>query len=84
MTARYETLLPLKRHGMLTVQLLPAELPDVRTGCPVARVIPALGPDQKVAVQTEAGQEHQYDAVIMATHSDISKALLEKAAPKVS
>ena len=68
---------------MLTVRLLPAELPGVRTGCPVARVIPALGPEQKVTVQTEGGQEDQYDAVIMATHSDISQALLEKAAPKV-
>ena len=66
------------------MQLLPAELPEVRTGCPVARVVPAAGPGQKVTVQTEAGQEDQYDAVIMATHSDISKALLDKAAPQVS
>ena len=50
----------------------------------MARVIPAAGPGQKVTVQTEAGQAGQYDAVIMATHSDISRALLEEAAPKVS
>lgn len=50
----------------------------------MARVVPAAGPDQKVTVHTEAGQEDQYDAVILATHSDISKVLLEKAAPRVS
>lgn len=58
-----------------------AELPDVRTGTPVLGVR-SLGPQGPVQL-TAADGEAQYDAVLLATHTDISLRILGKQGPKV-
>jgi predicted NAD/FAD-binding protein len=58
------------------------ELSDVRVGCGVAAVT-SLGPEGPVLVRSEDGVEETYDAVILATHSDVSLALLGDACPGV-
>ncbi|GLI66534.1 hypothetical protein VaNZ11_010410 [Volvox africanus] len=49
------------------------ELPDVRTRAPVSRVVRE---DAGVIVETAAGVKEQYDAVVFATHSDVTLQLL--------
>jgi cyclopropane-fatty-acyl-phospholipid synthase len=56
-----------------------ATLPDVRTGTPVTSVR-SLGAGGPVHV-TAAGGTAEYDAVVMATHSDVSLRLLGPEAP---
>jgi predicted NAD/FAD-binding protein len=53
--------------------LLAAALPDVRTSTPVASVVRT---PTGVEVTTAAGAKDRYDAVVLATHSDISLRLL--------
>lgn len=59
-----------------------AELKDVRLGTGIKSVAPrdAQG---KVVVTTEAGAAEEYDAVIMATHADVSLAILGDSCPQV-
>ncbi len=64
----------------------PAELPDVRTGCGVASVRRAAtsggGQQAPVALVTEAGEALEFDAVVFATHSDVTLRILgEDASP---
>ena len=59
----------------------PAALPDVRVGTPVSAVA-SEGPQGPVKVTASDG-EALYDAVILATHSDISLRLVEGWAPQV-
>lgn len=71
---------------LLTTSKLPAELPDVRTSTPVACVerlaaTTAAGEGvppgrHGVRVTTKAGQQCEFDAVVLATHSDTALALL--------
>jgi predicted NAD/FAD-binding protein len=61
---------------------LPAELPDVRTSTPVARVTPAAEGCPAV-VHTEAGAAEEFDAVVLATHTDTTLAALGDGAPEV-
>ncbi|GIL82213.1 hypothetical protein Vretimale_7189 [Volvox reticuliferus] len=49
------------------------ELPDVRTSTPVSHVVRK---DAGVIVETAAGGKEQYDAVVFATHSDVTMQLL--------
>ncbi|PNH10244.1 Cyclopropane-fatty-acyl-phospholipid synthase [Tetrabaena socialis] len=55
------------------VQRVCQELPDVRTGTPVARVTRT---EEGVDVETAAGGSERFDAVIFATHSDVTLRLL--------
>lgn len=64
-----------------TSPLRPAELPDVRVATPVTSVASA-GPQGPVTVTASDG-EGQYDAVVMATHSDVTLRLLGSGAPEV-
>ncbi|KAG1678525.1 hypothetical protein FOA52_014559 [Chlamydomonas sp. UWO 241] len=53
------------------------ELPDCRAGCPVASVVrPKAGESGRAKVTTEAGDTDEFDAVVLATHSDVSMRLL--------
>lgn len=61
-----------------------AELRDVRCGCPVAGVTPAATPGAPVAVHLQDGASEQFGAVVLATHSDVSLALLGSACPPVA
>jgi predicted NAD/FAD-binding protein len=56
-------------------------LPDVRTGTPVTSVksLGAQGPVQLAAADGTA----EYDAVVLATHSDISLKILGEEGPQV-
>lgn len=63
--------------------LFTAELRDVRTNCAVASV-ESLGPEGPVCVRTGGGKSEQFDKVVLATHSDVSLALLGSACPQVS
>ncbi|GAX82389.1 hypothetical protein CEUSTIGMA_g9817.t1 [Chlamydomonas eustigma] len=54
-----------------------SELRDVRTGRPVASIKrPSAKGGGKVIITTEQGEMDQFDAVVLATHSDISMRLL--------
>ena len=57
-------------HSLITMHLpAPIELPDVRTGSPVAFVKRAsVGGPARVTVTTEAGSSEDFDAVVLATH----------------
>ncbi|KAK9804082.1 hypothetical protein WJX73_004574 [Symbiochloris irregularis] len=67
------------------VDAILAELPDVRTGTGVTRVVPrpegshaAAGADAaKVQVETASGEVLAFDAVVLATHADTSLQLLQ-------
>ena len=61
---------------------LPAELPDVRLGCPVTSAAPAAA-GQRARVCWGAAQSQEFDAVIFATHSDTILSVLGKDAPQV-
>lgn len=61
----------------------PAELRDVRTGCPV-EAVESLGAAGPVRVRTAGGKAEEFDAVVLATHTDTSLALLGGACPPVS
>ena len=61
-----------------------AELRDVRCGCPVAGVHPAVAPGAPVEVHLQDGTSEQFGAVVLATHSDVSLALLGSACPPVA
>jgi predicted NAD/FAD-binding protein len=63
-------------------RLFTAELRDVRTSCAVVSVesVGAAGP---VCVRTADGKTEQFDKVVLATHSDISLALLGSTCPQV-
>jgi len=54
----------------------------VRLGTGIKSVAPRNS-EGKLAVTTEAGAVEMYDAVIMATHADISLAILGDTCPKV-
>eukprot|EP00879_Flechtneria_rotunda_P028753 GHRR01030971.1.p1 GENE.GHRR01030971.1~~GHRR01030971.1.p1 ORF type:complete len:508 (+),score=175.15 GHRR01030971.1:123-1646(+) len=62
-----------KGRSRTYVQKVLAELPDVRLGTPVARVQRTAN---GVQLTTAAGQTELFDAVVLATHSDISLQLL--------
>lgn len=55
-----------------------SELPDVRTSTPVASVTRSSNGngDGGVTVTTAAGDQSSFDAVVLATHSDVSLKLL--------
>ena len=72
------TLLGLRPRG----RCLPAELPDVRLGCPVTSAAPASA-GQRARVCWGAGQSQEFDAVIFATHSDTTLSVLGQDAPQV-
>lgn len=57
------------------------DLPDIRVGTPVTSVVSAT-PSGPVTVHASDGKA-EYDAVILATHSDVSLRLVEQGAPKV-
>ena len=59
-----------------------ADLPDVRTSTPVDSVTPAAEGTPAV-VRTTAGAADEFDAVVFATHTDTTLALLGAAAPQV-
>lgn len=59
-----------------------AELPDVRTSAAVERVTPASGGAPAV-VHTAGGAAETFDAVVLATHTDTTLAVLGEAAPEV-
>lgn len=59
-----------------------AELKDVRASTGVKSVTPRNA-QGKLVVATEAGEVEEYDAVIMATHADVSLAILGDACPQV-
>ncbi len=73
---------PLRACHML-IRGVPAELPDVRLGCPVTSASPASS-QQPAVVRWGDSQSQEFDAVIFATHSDTTLSLLGDAAPKVS
>jgi len=62
------------------VKRVVAELPDVRTSTPV-KSVRSLGPQGPVAITASDG-EAQYDAVVMATHSDVTLRLLGSDGPQ--
>ena len=62
-------------------RILFAELKDVRLATGVKSVAPRNS-DGKLTVITESGAVEMYDAVIMATHADISLAILGKSCPQ--
>ena len=55
----------------------------MRTKCAIVSV-ESLGPEGPVCVQTAGGKTEQFDKVVLATHSDVSLALLGSACPQVS
>ncbi|KAK9818144.1 hypothetical protein WJX72_007777 [[Myrmecia] bisecta] len=57
-------------------------LPDVRTGVPVVSVKLCSGGRGPVCVTTADGQTADFDAVVLATHSDVSLALLGDESPE--
>lgn len=66
----------------LTTSPCPAELCDVRAGCGVAAV-ESLGKSGPVRLRTEGGATEKFDAVVLATHTDTSLAMLGDACPQV-
>jgi predicted NAD/FAD-binding protein len=72
-----------KKVRLTAVWLFAAELRDVRTDCAIASV-ESLGPAGPVCVRTAGGKTEQFDKVVLATHSDVSLALLGSACPQVS
>jgi predicted NAD/FAD-binding protein len=61
-----------------------AELPDVRTSAGVKSVRRNRGSgDEKVTVTTEDGASEEFDAVVLATHSDVTLAILGDGATEV-
>lgn len=62
------------------VKRVAADLPDIRVGTPVTSVVSAT-PSGPVTVHASDGKA-EYDAVILATHSDVSLRLVEQGAPK--
>ena len=68
---------------LIAVWPLTAELRDVRTDCAIASV-ESLGPEGPVCVRTAGGETEQFDKVVLATHSDVSLALLGSACREVS
>lgn len=76
------------------VDRITAQLPDVRTACPVsaARSLGPAGPVRLTfsrAASAEGGQEpgpeqeEEFDAVVLATHSDVSLKILGQQGPQV-
>ena len=61
---------------------LPAELLDVRLGCPVTSAAPAAA-GKRARVCWGATQSQEFDAVIFATHSDTTLSVLGEDAPQV-
>ena len=61
---------------------MPAELPDVRLGCPVSSATPAVA-SERARVCWGASQSQDFDAVIFATHSDTTLSVLGNSAPQV-
>ena len=86
----------LDHHGLLTLtgsprwytvvggsrqyveRLVTTRLPDVRPGRPVTRV---LRTPEGALVQDASGKEHEYDAVVVATHADQALDLLADPSP---
>ena len=60
-----------------------AELEDARSGTGIQSIRPADSEGGHVTVTTEAGDVATYDAVIMATHADVSLAMLGDSCPQV-
>lgn len=72
-----------KDRSQQYVKKVVEELPDVRTGCGVFSVKRSSELGGPVTVTLESGVVLQYDAVVLATHSDVSLALLgESATPE--
>lgn len=72
------------QHG-LAVQILclmHSELPDVRKGTAVTRVIPSTGTLPAI-VEAADGSSEEFSAVIFATHTDTTLAALGNLAPEV-
>ena len=65
-----------KGRSRTYVDRILAELPDVRTSCPVTSVTPAAAPGGPVVVIAAGGREEEYDSVLLATHADVSLRLL--------
>jgi len=61
-----------------------ASLSHVHTGAAVVSVQRAEAPGQLVVVKTSCGQQRQFDAVVLATHSDTALAILGNNATEVS
>jgi predicted NAD/FAD-binding protein len=59
---------------------VPAELPDVRTSTPISSL--QRNSNGSVTLTTAAGKQESFDAVVLATHSDISLQILGQAATK--
>ncbi|EFN59627.1 hypothetical protein CHLNCDRAFT_29187, partial [Chlorella variabilis] len=68
-------------RGKQYVDRILAVLPDVRTATPV-RAVRSLGPHGPVQLAAGDGSEEEYDAVVLATHSDISLRMLGEAGPE--
>jgi predicted NAD/FAD-binding protein len=61
------------------------ELPDVRTACAVTRVTPEKEDGScRPVVHSGNGAKEEFDAVVLATHSDVSLALLGDQASEVA
>lgn len=59
---------------------LPTELPDVRTSTPISSL--QRNSNGSVTLITAAGKKETFDAVVLATHSDISLQILGQGATK--
>ena len=60
-----------------------SELEDARAGVGIRSIEPANGDGGRVTLITDAGDEAAYDAVILATHADISLKMLGGSCPQV-
>ncbi len=60
-----------------------SELEDARAGVGIRSIKPADGDGGRVTLTTDAGDEISYDAVILATHANISLAMLGGSCPQV-
>ena len=76
--------LPVCRPGnaLICLPACPAELPDVRTSTPVESVR-SLGEQGPVRVTATGGASEEFDAVLLATHSDVSLKMLGEEGPQV-
>jgi predicted NAD/FAD-binding protein len=60
-----------------------AELEDAHTGVGIRSVKTADSEGGRVTITTEAGAVATYDAVVLATHADVSLAMLGDSCPQV-
>jgi len=60
-----------------------SELEDARAGVGIKSIKPVDGDGGRVTLTTDAGDETSYDAVILATHANISLAMIGGSCPQV-